>query len=176
MPDNTLAKFEPDMEAIPSADLNALGRAADAFLGSDFGPGFREGNGRFTAFPRGGSGGIGSPSRRFKITTLHANYVEAQEWNGTTTGATVNIAKHPSIRNTITSYTTPADTFTCTYDTNATTRTATGTVTGIVETHKLNVPYVVEDEIWAVKPTGGTGVTDCDWIAMHTPFWVRMQT
>ncbi len=166
-----------------AANVNAQTDALELLTDGGGRPGYYGPNGERAEMPTTGGTGSTSPVTRLKITVIADDYITCNTWDGTTAGTDpIIVAKPPTLRSAVTAYAAPGETFNCTYDATAATRTATGATTGIVETHKLNVPYAVGDEIFAAVSVGDTGVeitgTPVTYVDLNVDgrHWVRQQT
>lgn len=102
-------------------------------------------------------GGSGVPTARFKVQSVHTDYLTCRTYDGTTTGTEdINVAMPWDLRRTPFHGLT-VNGITYTYSSDIQRSATNGTTT---ETHVITPPYFTNCEIWAFRAVGGgTSVT-----------------
>lgn len=100
--------------------------------------------------------------KRGQITTINNDYLVVDQWDDDAEdfgGGSVNVAKPPHLRSTVTSRTIWGVSITYgTYTTNAQQRTATYNAVSVIQ--RVHNPYIVGDEIWFAATGELVGVSD----------------
>jgi hypothetical protein len=115
--------------------------------------------------PQAGTTSAVGPTR-MRVQSVSGDYLVCKSWDGSAEGASVNVAKTPELRHSVTSQVIEGVTVSFAYASRTNNldgkRTATGS--GYADQVEIVIPVYMDDdsslcEIWADQPAGGTGVS-----------------
>lgn len=106
-----------------------------------------------------------SAAKRMRVKTIENDYLVCVPWDGATEGEAVNVAKPFKLRHILANY----DDLTGL--TTVTSQRVQATDGATIENWQVTLNYEEDDEIAAIKPIGGAGVTvgdtDLDWLDVN---------
>jgi hypothetical protein len=151
---------EPDAEHVPIGWVDTRSKAA-------------EGTAVVRQFLRGDlvvAGGGGAEIKRYRVKSVAANYLVCRTWDGAAEGgADVKVAKPPELRH-VASEVVEGVTISYTYQSRANNldgQRLAGAAGFATQTEIVIPVWRVNSEIWAMKPAGGTGVTEAAWLDLN---------